>query len=127
MISKEKGDIAQGAAISYFMKNGYEVCLPIGDKRTYDMLIEINGDVQKVQVKFAGIYTASDQCKVGLRTTGGNQSYNYSKKYSDNEFDLLFVYTARNDSFLLPWNEITARNEMSIEHIKYAKYKITQG
>jgi hypothetical protein len=125
MKPKEKGDLAVSYAIHYFMTNGYEVSLPIGDKRDYDMIVEIEGSLSRVQVKYAGLYPGMKSCKVALRTTGGNQSFHTSKKYTDDAFDLLFVYTAKNEKYLLPWDEITARNELTIEHSKYTTYKIT--
>ena len=123
MNTKTRGDIAVGQAISYFISKEYEVCLPIGDKRDFDFIIEKNGLLEKVQVKFAGLYK-DGACKVGLRITGGNQSFNYSRKYKDNSFHLLFVYTARGDRFLLPWKNVKVRNEIAIEHPKYKKYKV---
>jgi hypothetical protein len=41
--TKGKGDMAVGQAICHFISLGYEVCLPIGDKRDYDFVIEKNG------------------------------------------------------------------------------------
>lgn len=121
--SKQKGDIALTQAIAFFVANGYEVLLPIGDRRDYDCVIEKNNRLEKVQVKFAGIYK-SGACKVGLRITGGNQSRSYSKKYTTNSFDVLFIYTQKGDKFCIPWSEITARNELTIEDKKYIKYKV---
>ena len=43
MNTKQKGDLAAAHAIGYFMTNGYEVCLPIGDKRPYDLIAEQGG------------------------------------------------------------------------------------
>lgn len=123
MKTKQKGDIALTQAIAYFVANGYEVLLPIGDRTDYDCVIEKNGILQKVQVKFAGIYNCGT-CKVGLRITGGNQSRNYIKKYTEKSFDILFVYTEKKDMFFIPWNNITARNELTIEDKKYIKYKV---
>ena len=40
MLTKEKGDIAVADAIHFFTINRYEVCLPIGDKRNYDLVVE---------------------------------------------------------------------------------------
>jgi hypothetical protein len=40
MNSKQKGDIALAKAIAYYIEAGYEVLLPIGDKRPYDLVIE---------------------------------------------------------------------------------------
>jgi len=91
MNTKERGDLAVGQAINFFIKNGYEVCLPIGDKRDYDFIVEKNDKLEKVQVKYVGMYSGSKTCKVGLRTTGGNQSYSYAKKYNNDSFDILFV------------------------------------
>lgn len=122
MKTKEKGDIALSNSIKFFITNGYEVCLPIGDRRDYDLVIEKNGLLQKVQVKYAGLYN-DGKCKVGLRITGGNQSFTYSKKYKLTSFDVLFVYTQKSDIYVIPWKKIDSRNEISIETEKYKKYK----
>jgi len=125
MLTKQKGDIALGNAIQYFIINDYEVCLPIGDKRDYDLIVEKKNIVYRVQVKYAGFYPSrNNQCRVALRITGGNQSYNYSKKYSNDAFDILFVYTAKGQEFVLPWPDIKARNELTIEHPKFSKYLV---
>ena len=124
MLTKQKGDVALGFAIQHYLSEGYEVCLPIGDKRDYDLLIEREMTILRVQVKFAGLYTTKNICKVGLRITGGNQSFHYSKKYVDDAFDLLFVYTARGQKFSVPWADIKVRNELSIELPKYKRYEI---
>jgi hypothetical protein len=123
MNTKERGDIAVAKAISFFITNGYEVCLPLGDRRDYDLVVEKEGLLQKVQVKYAGIYSRGNVCKVGLRITGGNQSFGYSKKYKKNSFDFLYVYTQKDEEYLLPWDKITFRNELSIESKKYRIYK----
>lgn len=126
MLTKEKGDVAVGKAISYFISSGYEVCIPIGDRTDYDLVIERGNKLEKVQVKYAGHYPSkNNKCCVGLRITGGNQSYKTAKKYSDESFDILFVYTANNQLYLAPWNEISARNEIWIEHPKYQRYNVS--
>ncbi len=123
MNTKARGDMAVGQAISHFISKEYEVCLPIGDKRDFDFIVEKNGLLEKVQVKFAGLYK-DGICRVGLRITGGNQSFNYSRKYKDNAFDLLFVYTEKDHRFLIPWKNVKVRNEIAIEHPKYKRYKV---
>ena len=124
MKPKEKGDLAVANAIHYYMTNGYEVCLPIGDKRPYDIIVEVEGLVKRVQVKFAGFYNGVKQHKVALRITGGNQSFNSVKKYSFEDFDELFIFTESGRKFAIPWSDITARNELNIEHSKYSRYEI---
>ena len=124
MKPKEKGDIAAANAISYFMTNGYEVCLPIGDKRPYDLVVELDGNLYRVQVKYAGWYTGDKKHKAALRTMGGNQSNHTIKKYGDNDFDLLFVYVENCRKFLIPWKELKIRNSLAIEASKYSSYEV---
>lgn len=130
MLTKAKGDLVVAYAIHYFTVKDFEVCLPIGDKRPYDLIIEKDGELKRVQVKYAGYYKGVNQYKVALRITGGNQSWNTAKKYLDCDFDQLFIYTGSNRMFLIPWNEVKARNEMNIENSKYSSYEVsinTQG
>ncbi len=104
------------------------MCLPIGDRTDYDIVVELDGKLMKVQVKYAGIYYSKDKtCRVGLRTTGGNMSRYKAKKYSSDAFDILFVYTARDAMYLIPWQLVQARNELFIEHPKYSTFKVTHN
>jgi len=124
MNTKERGDIAVGFAISYFLSRGHEVCLPIGDKRPYDVIVEKDNNLSRVQIKYAGYSTKKNRCQAGLRITGGNQSYTYAKKYNSNDFDLLFVYTAKEECYIIPWKSLDIRNELTIDAEKYRRYRV---
>lgn len=124
MKPKEKGDLALGQAIGYFMANGYEVCLPIGDKRSWDIIVEKDGILSKVQIKYAGLYSRDGKCKAGLRITGGNQSFHTTKKYAETDFELLFIYTEKGERYCIPWSETHVRNELTVEDVKYQRYKV---
>jgi hypothetical protein len=82
MTPKHKGDLAVSSAIHYYMTHEYEVCLPIGDKSDYDLVVEKSGELYRVQVKYGGLYPGKLGCRVALRVMGGNQSFHYAKKYS---------------------------------------------
>ncbi len=129
MKPKQKGDLAVGRAIHYFMATGYEVCLPIGDKQDYDLIVEKNGILLRVQVKYGGLYNNTTTCRVALRVMGGNQSFHYSKKYTADAFELLFVYTAKGETYLLPWDiQIIGKSSLNIEAPKYNSFRvIVQG
>ena len=124
MKPKDKGDKAVAHAIAYFIDNGYEVLLPFGDKRPYDMVVELDNKLYKVQVKYAGFYSSAKKHIAALRTMGGNQSFYTVKKYADFAFDLLFIYTASGRSFLIPWSELKNRNSISIEASKFRQYEV---
>ena len=124
MLPKEKGDRAVGHAIRHFLSSGYEVLLPIGDKRPYDLVVEQQGRLQKVQVKYGGRYRNHDKCTVALRVMGGNQSYHTAKRYSVGDFDLLFVYTATDKNYLVPWEAVVGKSSIRIECGRYSMYSI---
>ncbi len=124
MKPKEKGDLAAAQAIHYFMTHRYEVCLPIGDKKPYDIIIEKDGVLARVQIKYAGYYNGDKKYKAALRSMGGNQSYHSAKKYADTDFDVLFVYVENGRKFVIPWPELPIRNSLAIEASKYAQYEV---
>src|SRR5258708_8879001 len=98
MLPKQKGDMALGRAINYFLTNSYEVCLPIGDKRDYDLVIEKDGLLSRVQVKYGGVYNEPSKCPVGARVNGGHQSFHYPQKNKAHAFPLFFVYNSQGET-----------------------------
>lgn len=123
MNSKQKGSLAVAQCIAKLYSRGYEVLLPVGDRMSYDLVFDDGVKLHKVQVKFAG-RSSRNRYVAGLRITGGNQSYNYAKKYADIDFDYLYVYTEDGRSFLIKWSEIGVRNMIVVDDKKYQKYLI---
>jgi len=124
MNSKNKGDLAVSKAITYFVGKQEEVLLPFGNRRPYDLVIERENRLLKVQCKYTtckspyGIYT------VPLRVMGGNQSYHTAKLYKKDDFDLLFVYTGSGDMYEIP-TEVWSRNRSYLSlGKKLQKWKI---
>ncbi|HLD26330.1 MAG TPA: group I intron-associated PD-(D/E)XK endonuclease [Patescibacteria group bacterium] len=123
MNSKQKGSLAVAQCIAKLYLMGYEVLLPIGDRNAYDLVFDDGKELYKVQAKYAGL-TSRGKCVAGLRITGGNQSYNYAKKYNNDAFDYLYIYTADNRHYLIQWKKIKVRNEISVNDKKYREYLI---
>jgi hypothetical protein len=124
MLKRQKGDIAECHAIAYFMENGYNVYLPIGVSSNCDMIAKKDGKRIGIQVKYAGVYNQRGKCCAALRVMGGNQSFYTAKKYADDAFDYLFVYTARGECYLFTWKEVKARTQLNIEAPVYRPYKV---
>jgi PD-(D/E)XK endonuclease len=53
MDTKQKGDIAEQAAILEALKRGWGVLKPVGDRLPYDLVFDVAGKLVKVQVKSA--------------------------------------------------------------------------
>lgn len=79
--------------------------------------------MNKVQVKYAG-KSSRGKFIANLRITGGNQSFNYAKKYGNKDFDYLYIYTADGRNYLIKWNELSFRNTISLDDRKYQKYLV---
>ena len=58
--NKEKGNSGLGMAIAYFSTNGYVVSIPLNDTQDYDLVIEKDGKLDKVQVKATGCKTKNN-------------------------------------------------------------------
>ena len=78
---KVKGTVGLGHAISYFTRIGTVVALPLNDSQPYDLIVEIDGELKKVQVK------TSTSDSIALRTMGGNQSYHTAKLFEHTSCD----------------------------------------
>lgn len=123
MNTKHKGDVALTQAIAYYAECGYEILLPLGDKRPYDLVVEKLGKLYKVQSKYTSSKKPSGNYEVSLRITGGNQSFNSAKKYQPDDFDLLFVYADNGSKYEFPGSMGTNRNSISLGR-KYDKFKV---
>jgi hypothetical protein len=128
MLSKTKGNIAEAKAIAYFIESGHDIFIPLGSPKNVDFIAMRNDKIYRVQVKYAGYNPTRDRCIATLKVMGGNQSYYTAKKYSDDAFDYLFIFTAKKEGYLIPWKKLTIRSILYIDSPIYIKYKVvTQG
>jgi ketopantoate reductase len=127
MNSKEKGDIAVGQAIAYYLSNKNEVCLPIGDKQKYDLIVDLGDRFLKVQCKYTTFKSDYGIYVVPLRVMGGNQSYHTAKTYMEGDFDILFVCTKSMDLYALPYEAVKHCKSNASLGKKYQKYKLTHS
>ena len=123
MNTKQKGDLAVAQCIAKLSLLGYEILLPLGDRKPYDLVFDDGQKLYKVQAKYAG-KSSRGKHVAHLRITGGNQSFNYARKYREEDFDYLYVYTADNRHYLIKWKDIIVRNVISLDDKKYQKYLI---
>lgn len=94
MNSKQQGDIGVAQAIAYYTTEGYAVSLPLGDNTRYDLIIDKEGTLYRVQVKSTSYFDKNRKSYIAcLGTSGGNKSGTKPKKrLNKEEFDLLFIY-----------------------------------
>ena len=90
----------------WFSKMGYTVNIPITDSQDYDLIIDREGKLLKVQVKTTKFKIRDGVYQVSLKTCGGNRSGQTIKNFNENGSDLLFVLTDEGTTYLIPKEDI---------------------
>lgn len=123
MNTKRKGSLAVGEAIAYFIGQGITVLLPVSDCDKYDIAVDNNGTIQRVQCKYSNDQEPSGSYIVDLRTFGGYREKTYSTKYKDGDFDLLFIYCSNKDKYVIPASKIVGKAHIAVGIKKWNEFK----
>lgn len=120
--NKEKGNTGLGIAIAYYSANGYTVSIPLNDTQDYDLIVDKNNILKKVQVKATSCKTRYNKYQVALKSCGGTKGKTY-KTIIDTNIDEVFIVTGNMDIFILPIEEIKNRSTINLCR-KYEKFRI---
>ena len=123
MNTKLRGNIGLGQAIAYFTSSGYIVSLPLNDSQDYDLIVDMNGTLNRVDVKFTGFKERSGNYYIDLRKTGGNRSSgNHAKKFDKDKVEYIFCVISTLDKYLIPSGVITTNGILFNDNMN--KYKV---
>ena len=122
--NKERGNAGLSMAIAYFGANGYVVSIPLNDTQDYDLVVEKDRKLYKVQVKATGHKGQNGSYVLGLRTCGGREAVVW-KTVRDTDIDLLFALDADKNVYLIPKDVINNNCNSITLGKKYAKYLVT--
>ena len=102
MNTKLKGDIAEQAVILFALKKEWGVLTPIGDRLAYDLALDINNKLIRLQVKSAWFDSKSENYVVDVRRTKTNRRVMRRDYYSNNDFDFAVVYVTEDLFYVFP-------------------------
>lgn len=122
--TRKQGDVGLGVAIGWFVSQGYTTCIPLTDNQPYDVVIEIDNKLRKIQVKTTRYKAPSDRYIVLLRSIRPNRTGNIIRLFDPNVVDFVFVLTGNGDQYFIPSKHITQRNTMTLTP-KLDKYKVS--
>jgi hypothetical protein len=111
--NKQKGNTGIGIAIGYFMSNGYIVSIPINDTQDYDLIVDINNNLSKIQVKATGYKTKYGVYVASLRSRGGTKGVTY-KTVLETNIDYVFIFSADKRMWLIPHKELNQINSINL-------------
>ncbi|GIL12570.1 MAG: hypothetical protein BroJett038_12900 [Chloroflexota bacterium] len=124
--SIKQGDVGVGVAIAWFMQNGYPTLMPLTESLPYDLAVDIEGKLYRVQVRTTYHKDVRGHYKVNLRVLGGNRSGSGKTTHFDpSKVDFLFVVTENGEKYLIPSAEIECRSYITLGIEKYAHYQLT--
>ena len=75
--NKEKGNTSLGMAIAFYTSNGYIVSIPLNDTQDYDLIVDKNNIIKRVQVKGTSCKNSNGKFQVALKSCGGTQGKTY--------------------------------------------------
>jgi hypothetical protein len=118
----KQGDLGEARAIYEYSKMGHSVSRTLFDSEKYDLIVDDGESLKRVQVKTTASKSDYGIYMCGLKTCGGNQSYNTIRKREDDDYDLLFVLADSGECWSIPESELP-RNSINLGK-KYNQYRI---
>jgi hypothetical protein len=127
MNTRQQGDIGELSAGLWFAGRGAVVAYPFGASRDWDMVVDWNDHLYRVQVKTSTCFR-NGRWSVAICTRGGNQSWDGVTKLFDPErVDFLFVHVGDGRRWLIPSRSVGGGRAIMLGGEKYAMYEIERG
>jgi len=94
MDTKLKADIAESAVTTELLKRGFRVLQPVGDRLAYDLAVDLDGELLRLQVKSAWFNAKTNCYVVDARRTETNRRRMLRQHYESKDFDFAIIYLA---------------------------------
>ena len=120
--NKEKGNTGLGIAIAYYTSNGYIVSIPLNDTQDYDLIVDKDNRIYKVQVKATSCKTKYGSYQVALKSCGGTKGCTY-KTILNTNIDEIFIVTDNMDIYIIPIDKVENYSTLNLCD-KYSMFKV---
>ncbi len=90
--TKLRADIAEAAVLTKLLERGFRVLRPIGVRLPYDLAVDADGQLIRIQVKSAWYESAKGLYTVDARRTKTNRRYMRRERYTPKDFDIAILY-----------------------------------
>ena len=88
---KVKGDIASAHIIARLTELNWNVAVPLSEHQKYDLLIEKNGIIKRVQCKYSYI-NQNGKVSLNISTNWNNKSGSHKRNREIGDYDILAIY-----------------------------------
>ena len=99
MDTKLKADIAESAVVTELLKRGFRVLKPVGDRLPYDLALDLDSKLLRIQVKCAWFNSRAESYFVDARRTKTNRRCMLRERYDEQDFDFAILYISDKHTF----------------------------
>ncbi|MBU1124862.1 MAG: endonuclease [Candidatus Omnitrophica bacterium] len=121
MDTKLTADIAESAVTTELLKRGFRVLQPIGDRLAYDLAVERDGYLLRLQVKSAWFNAKDKSYIVDSRRTKTNRRRMLRQRYGERDFDFAIIYLADVHVFYVMPLSVFSNYESTITFVETEK------
>ena len=125
--AKAQGNAGMGMAIAYFTSLDLPVAIPLTDSQPWDLVVEIDGELKKIQCKTSTYQEPSGAYGVELRSTMHNNSRITTKPADVTLVDYYFILTDDGSMYLIPSTAMVGLKRSITVGNKWTEYKVTLG
>lgn len=109
-----QGDVGVACAIAWYTKSGCAVSVPLSDALRYDLVVEEDSQLKRVQVKTTRCWSGN-KFVCHLRTSGGNRSgTGKSSTLNADEVDEVFIVDGDGVLYRFPIAEVSGLKVVSL-------------
>lgn len=110
MNTKEVGNLTELQCITDLYALGCDISIPFGNSQKYDIIMDYNNTLYKVQIKHATENTEKGYIQIKTRWQSHNHTGYVQKPYTENEIDFFATYY-NNQVYLIPITECTTQEK----------------
>ena len=116
LTTQQKGITTEIYVAAYLLSLGYNVSQPFCQDSKYDLIVDVNGKMLRLQVKTSR-ETGNNSIEFNCRSTTTNSKSNKSRRYSSNEVDYFATYW-NNKAYLVPIEECSTVKRLHLSKPK---------
>jgi hypothetical protein len=120
LTTQQKGITTEMYVAAYLLSLGYNVSQPLCQDSKYDLIVDVNGKLLRLQVKTARL-TDTNSIIFNCRSTTKNSSTHKSRSYSADEIDYFATYW-NHQVYLIPVGQCSSEKRLHLEKPKQSNW-----
>lgn len=120
LTTQQKGITTEMYVAAYLLSLGYNVSQPMCQDSKYDLIVDVNGKLLRLQVKTSRL-TDNNSIAFNCRSTTKNSQTNKSRSYGINEIDYFATYW-NNKAYLVPVGQCSSEKRLHLERPKQSNW-----